>query len=118
MRKLFGIIVIVLFICFFVQNSFAKDVDAKSFSDHSAAGKTGLVAASVISSAAYFPFKATYAILGGLTSGLTYTVTLAKEAETANRIAVKSFTGDWYIHPNILTGDEKLNFSGPDDRSP
>jgi hypothetical protein len=45
-------------------------------------------------------------------------VTLAKEAETANRIAVKSFTGDWYIHPNILTGDEELNFSGPDDISP
>ncbi len=118
MRKLFGVLVFVSLICFVVQTSFAKDVDAKPFSEHSAAGKTGLITASVISSAVYFPFKATYAILGGITSGLTYSVTLAKEAETANKIAVRSFTGDWYIHPNILTGDEELNFSGPDDVFP
>jgi len=45
-------------------------------------------------------------------------VTLAKEAETAHRIATKAFTGDWYIHPNILTSHEYLNFSGPDDKFP
>lgn len=105
-------------ICFVVQTSFVKDVDAKPFSEHSVAGKTGLVTASVISSAVYLPFKAAYAVLGGVTSGLTYGVSLAKESDTANRIAVKSFTGDWYIHPNILTSEEELNFSGPDDISP
>ena len=72
----------------------------------------------MVTSAAYFPFKAAYAILGGVTSGLTYGVSMAKEAETANRIAKKSFTGDWYIHPNILTSHEELNFRGPDDIKP
>ncbi len=116
MRKIFVILAIVSCISFLVQGSFLRDVDAKTYAEHSAAGKTGLVAASVVASAAYLPFKAAYAILGGVTSGLTYGVTMAKEAETANRIAVKSFTGDWYIHPNILTSHEELNFSGPDDR--
>ena len=118
MRKIFVILAIVSCISFLVQGSFLKDVDAKTYAEHSAGGKTGLVAASVITSAAYFPFKAAYAILGGVTSGLTYGVTLAKESESAHRIATKAFTGDWYIHPNILTSHEELNFSGPDDISP
>ncbi len=118
MRKIFVILAIVSCISFLVQGSFLRDVDAKTYAEHSAAGKTGLVAASVVTSAAYFPFKAAYAILGGVTSGLTYGVTMAKESEAANRIATKAFTGDWYIHPNILTSHEELNFSGPDDISP
>ncbi len=118
MRRLFGIFVCVSLICFFAQLSVPGDVDAKQFSEHTPRAKAGLIAASVVSTAAYLPFKAAYAVLGGITSGLTYGVTLAKESETANRIAVKSFTGDWYIHPNILTSHEDLNFSGPDDVSP
>jgi hypothetical protein len=118
MRKIFGIIMLILLICFFMQGNFLKDVDAKPFSEHKPAAKTGLVAGSVVSSAAYFPLKLVYAALGGITSGLTYGMSLGKESELANKIAVSSFYGDWYIHPNILTGAEKLNFSGPDDVSP
>ncbi len=118
MRRLFGIFVCVSLICFFVQVSVPGDVDAREFEEYTSGQRAGLIAASVVSSAAYLPFKAAYAVLGGITSGLTYGVTLAKESETANRIAVKSFTGDWYIHPNILTSEEDLNFSGPDDISP
>ncbi len=118
MRKLFGMFVCVLLICFFVQVSVPGDVDARKFEEYTSGQRAGLVAASVVSTAAYLPFKAAYAVLGGITSGLTYGVTLAKESETANRIAVKSFTGDWYIHPNILTSEEDLNFSGPKDISP
>ena len=118
MRKIFVILAIVSCISFLVQGSFLRDVDAKTYAEHSTAGKTGLVAASIVTSAVYIPFKAAYAILGGVTSGLTYGVTMAKEAETAHNIATKTFTGDWYIHPNILTSHEELNFSGPDDISP
>ncbi len=118
MRKLFGILVFLSLICFFVQGTVLKDVDAKPYAEHKPAAKTGLVAASVVSSAVYFPFKLIYATLGGITSGLTYGVSLGKEAESANNIAVSSFYGDWYIHPNIFTGEEDLNFSGPDDVSP
>jgi hypothetical protein len=118
MRKIFVILAIVSCISFLVQGSFLKDVDAKTYAEHSTKGKVGLVAASIVTSAAYFPFKAAYAVLGGVTSGLTYGITMAKEAETAHNIATKAFTGDWYIHPNILTSHEELNFSGPDDISP
>ena len=115
MRRLFGIFVCVSLICFFAQVSAPGDVDAKQFAEYTSGQKAGLVAASVVSTAVYLPFKAAYAVLGGITSGLTYGVTLAKESDTASRIAAKSFTGDWYIHPNILTSEEELNFSGPDD---
>jgi|TARA_B100001079_G_scaffold242281_1_gene228281 hypothetical protein len=118
MRKIFVMLAIVSCISFLVQGSFLRDVDAKTYAEHSTKGKVGLVATSVVTSAAYFPFKAAYAVLGGVTSGLTYVVTMAKESETAHSIATKAFTGDWYIHPNILTSHEELNFSGPDDISP
>ena len=118
MRKIFAIVALVSCTGFFVQGSFLNVADAKTYSEHSPVGKTGLVAASVVASAVYIPFKAAYAVLGGVTSGLTYAVSMAKEAETANRIATRAFTGDWYIHPNILTSHEELNFSGPDDVFP
>ncbi len=92
MRKLFGMFVCVSLICFFAQVSVPRDVDAKQFAEYTPGQKAGLVAASVVSSAIYLPFKAAYAVLGGVTSGLTYGVTLAKESDKANRIAVKSFT--------------------------
>ena len=118
MRKIFVMVVLVSCMSFFVQGSFLNDADAKTYAEHKPAGKAGLIAGSVVSSAAYIPFKAVYAVLGGVTSGMVYVVTMAKEDETAHRIATKAFTGDWYIHPNILTSHEYLNFSGPDDVSP
>ncbi|MDR4496799.1 MAG: hypothetical protein MRK02_02565 [Candidatus Scalindua sp.] len=117
MRKIMGTVAILLFICFLVQSNFLKYADAKPYSEHSTAAKTGLVTGSVFSSAVYVPFKLAYAVLGGITSGLTYGVTLGKEAEAANNIAVSSFYGDWYIHPDILTGEETLYFSGPKNTS-
>ncbi|MDR4505973.1 MAG: hypothetical protein MRK01_14465 [Candidatus Scalindua sp.] len=118
MGKLSGFIVLLLLICLPIQVNFNTDVDAKPYSEHSVPAKSGLLVASVLTSAVYLPIKLTYAVLGGITSGLTYGLTLGKEAETANNIAISSFYGDWYIHPNILTSEEELNFSGPDDVSP
>ncbi len=118
MRKFLVILMLVLCTNFFVQCSFLNDVDAKTYAEHKPAGKAGLITGSVVTSAVYIPFKLVYAVLGGVTSGLVYTVSMAKEAETAHRIASKAFTGDWYIHPNILTSHEYLNFSGPDDIFP
>ncbi len=114
MRKIFGILMLISLICFFVQANFIRDIAAKPYSEHKPAAKTGLVAGSVVSSAAYFPLKLIYAALGGVTSGLTYAISLGKDAETAKKIAKKSFEGDWYIHPNVLTGEKELNFGGPE----
>lgn len=113
MRKLFVISVFILCLSFFVQGSFIKDAEAKKFSAHKTAGKVGLVAASTVTSAVYIPFKVAYAVLSGVTSGLTYAVTMAAESETAHRIAFKAITGDWYIHPDILTSHKYLHFIGP-----
>jgi hypothetical protein len=114
MRKIFGILLLISLICFFMQATFLSDVNAKPYSEHKPAAKTGLVAGSVVTSAAYIPLKLIYAALGGVTSGLTYAISLGTDSETAKNIATKSFTGDWYIHPNILTGEKKLNFGGPE----
>ncbi len=118
MRKIFVMVVLVSCISFVVQGGFLNDADAKTYAEHKPAGKAGLIAGSVVSSAVYIPFKLVYAVLGGVTSGLVYAVTIANEAETAHRIATEAFTGDWYVHPNILTSHEYLNFRGPDDVSP
>ena len=118
MASIFVVSVFVLCISFFVQGSFLKDAEAKRYSDHKTGGKVGLVAASVVSSAVYIPFKAAYAVLGGVTSGLTYAVSGAAESEAAHRIVHKAVTGDWYIHPDILTSHEYLYFIGPKDKTP
>ncbi len=118
MVKLSSFLLMLLLLGLLIQVNCNTEVDAKTFSEHSVPAKSGLVAGSVISSAVYLPFKLAYAVLGGITSGLTYGVTLGQEAEAANNIAISSFYGDWYIHPNILTSEEELNFSGPDDVSP
>lgn len=118
MGKQSGFLVLLLLVCFLIQVNCNTKVDAKTYSEHSVPAKSGLLAASVLTSAVYLPFKLAYAVLGGVTSGLTYGLTLGKEAEAANNIAISAFYGDWYIHPNILTSEEELNFSGPDDVSP
>ena len=118
MKKLFIMFMCISLVCFFVQTGFLKNVEAKPFAEHNPAAQTGLVAVSIISSVIYLPFKISYAILGGITSGFTYSLSLGKEAEYASNLANKCFTGDWYIHPNILTGAEELNYSGPDDITP
>ncbi|WP_096896039.1 hypothetical protein [Candidatus Scalindua japonica] len=116
MKKIFVISVLVLSISFFVQGSFINDAEAKKYSDHSTAGKVGLVAASTVTTAVYMPFKAAYALLGGVASGLTYAVSVTSESESAYRIAHKAFTGDWYIHPDILTSHKYLHFVGPENK--
>ncbi len=89
---------------------------ARRYSSRSTGEKVGLGIASGICSILYAPFKVTYAVLGGLTTALICGVTLGKEYPTAKRIARKSVRGDYWIHPDILTGHEQLNFIGPDDR--
>jgi hypothetical protein len=54
MRKIFVMVVIVSCISFFVQGSLLNDADAKTYSEHGPVGKTGLMAASVITSGGYF----------------------------------------------------------------
>ena len=64
---------------------------------------------SVVGSAVYFPFKASFCILGGVSSGFTYLFAGEKAAKT---VADTSCRGTWAISPNIVKGKETVHFAG------
>ena len=72
----------------------------------------GYGAGAVFCSLLYIPFKLTYAILGGLVGGGTYLVT-AGNSQAANTVWRSSLGGDWVVTPQMLQGQQPLNFSGP-----
>jgi hypothetical protein len=69
-------------------------------------------AGSAICTMVYFPFKATYAILGGVVGGGAYLVT-AGNSRVADRIWRPSMGGDYVVTPAMLKGDQQIHFSGP-----
>jgi hypothetical protein len=66
-------------------------------------------AGSVLGTAVYAPFKATFCILGGITSGFTFPFA---GADTAGRVAAAGCGGTWAITPDILKGREPVKFVG------
>ena len=75
----------------------------------SAAQDVAYGAGSVLGTAVYAPFKATFCILGGITSGFTFPFA---GAETAGRVATAGCAGTWAITPSALTGQEPVKFVG------
>jgi len=72
---------------------------------------------SVVGSAVYFPFKAAFCILGGLSGGAALVVA---GTETASRIVDASCRGTWAITPDVVKGKERVRFVGetPERRAP
>ena len=66
-------------------------------------------AGSLLGTTVYAPFKATFCILGGLTSAFTYPFA---GKDTAGRIATGGCAGTWMITPGILKGQETVKFVG------
>ena len=64
---------------------------------------------SVLGSAVYFPFKASFCILGGIGSGFAYVFAGPGAAE---RTANASCRGTWAITPDIVKGEERVHFVG------
>jgi hypothetical protein len=64
---------------------------------------------SVVGSAVYFPFKASFCILGGLASGVTL---VADGPQSANKVASAACRGTWAITPDIVKGQTPVNFIG------
>ena len=70
---------------------------------------------SVLGTAVYAPFKATFCILGGITSGFTFPFA---GADTAGRVATAGCGGTWAITPSVLKGQEPVRFVGGQRASP
>jgi hypothetical protein len=68
---------------------------------------TGL--GSAIGTFVYFPFKATFCILGGLASGVTL---IAAGSEQAGKVVDTSCRGSWTITPAMVAGEEPVYFVG------
>jgi hypothetical protein len=60
----------------------------------------------------YVPAKMVYAILGGLVGGGTYLIT-AGNKQAADTVWRSAWGGDYVVTPQMLAGEQPLNFSGP-----
>jgi hypothetical protein len=65
----------------------------------------------------YIPAKLVYAILGGIVGGGTYLVT-AGNSQAANTVWRSAFGGDYVVTPQMLAGQQPINFSGPTETPP
>jgi hypothetical protein len=68
-------------------------------------------AASAAATILYFPFKAAFAIGGGIVGGLAYVFSGFSEP-TAKSIWVPSMYGTYVITPEHLSGDRPVRFLG------
>ena len=64
---------------------------------------------SVVGSAVYFPVKASFCILGGLSSIYT---SLFVGPKTTHEVLSLSCRGNWAVSPHHLKGEEALTFIG------
>jgi hypothetical protein len=65
----------------------------------------------------YIPAKLVYATLGGIVGGGTYLIT-AGNSQAANTVWRSSLGGDYVVTPQMLAGQQPINFSGPTDTPP
>ena len=82
---------------------------AGGHSQDSTGTQIGTGVGSVVGSAVYFPFKASFCILGGVSSGFAMVFAGAKAAE---KVAGTTCRGTWAISPNIVKGKETVHFVG------
>jgi len=61
----------------------------------------------------YAPFKTSFCVLGGVTSGLTLPF---GGLETAGKVATAACGGTWIITPDTLRGKERVRFVGDSKR--
>ncbi|HWQ70307.1 MAG TPA: hypothetical protein VN494_10245 [Patescibacteria group bacterium] len=76
---------------------------------HSTLRQVGTGIGSAVGTVVYFPFKATFCILGGLASGVTL---IAAGSEQAGKVVDTSCRGSWTITPAMVAGEEPVWFVG------
>ena len=75
------------------------------------ASSAGMQAASAVSTILYFPFKAAFAIGGGIVGGLAYAFSGGNE-HAAKSIWDTSLRGTYFISPDHLQGNRPIRFLG------
>lgn len=90
--------------------SCAQAATSLPYADRGVGGKTALVAGSAACSVLYTPVKAAYAVGGTLTGGLVFLMSAGQSSTAAGRVMARSTGGDWFVHPDHLTGNRKLVF--------
>jgi hypothetical protein len=77
----------------------------------------GYGAGALLCNLLYIPAKLTYALLGGIVGGGTYLITAGNQ-QAANTVWRSSLGGDYVVTPQMLAGQQPINFSGPTDTPP
>jgi hypothetical protein len=72
----------------------------------------GYGAAALFGNLLYIPAKLTYAVVGSLVGGGTYLVT-AGNTQAANAVWRSALGGDYVLTPQMIAGDQPINFGGP-----
>jgi len=72
----------------------------------------GYGAGALVCNLVYIPLKLTYAILGGIVGSGTYLVTAGNQ-QAANTVWRSALGGDYVVTPQMLAGQQPINFSGP-----
>jgi hypothetical protein len=72
----------------------------------------GYGAAALFGNLLYFPAKLVYALLGTIVGGGTYLVT-AGNAQAASTVFRAALGGDYVLTPQMVAGEQPINFSGP-----
>lgn len=65
----------------------------------------------VLTNVFYMPTKVAYATLGAITGGAAWCVT-GGDTDTANKVWVPSLEGTYVVTPNMLRGQESIQFVG------
>ncbi len=77
----------------------------------------GYGAAALLGNVIYIPAKLVYAVLGGIGGGAAWLLT-AGNSQTADTIWRSSLGGDYVLTPQMISGSQPINFSGPTDTPP
>ncbi|HYB40224.1 MAG TPA: hypothetical protein VEL75_00550 [Candidatus Methylomirabilis sp.] len=82
---------------------------AQAASEDTTGQQVGYGAGSVLGTLLYAPFKATFCILGGVTSAVTLPF---GGTDTAGKVATAACGGTWVITPDVVKGQESVQFVG------
>ena len=77
----------------------------------------GYGAAALFGNLLYIPAKLVYAILGGMVGGGTWLIT-AGNTQAANTVWRSALGGDYVLTPQMVAGQQPINFSGPTETPP